>query len=266
MPPEEEGLGLEAETTQEQTTVPDGYVLVEVGDLPDGFKSDQALVASFKESHRKISQQGQLLSQREQELEQERETRQRLELQAEQWQAPQPQNTSIDQNPLVQYAQDKLMEGDIGPLLNLMADVSRGQATEVIGQQPKQEAPQTPQDFDALAFTAEQQVWQRHGQAYADLRDEVSQILEQSPELVKGPTFKDLEGGIDMAFRLAQRDQLLKDQAKHAQQEEERQKSREAKLAAQTATGAGPRPAPKSEQEQTWEAIKNAPKGGFSTA
>lgn len=265
MPPEETGLDLTAETTPAAPAVPDGFILVEVGDLDaTSFKSEQALVDSYREAQRKITEQGRGRND-EREAREAAEARvQELEAALTAQQPPAQQQVPYDQNPLVAYAQDKLLEGDIGPFLNLAADIGRTAAIEAVGQQPKAE--EVPTDLDALAFTAEQQVWQRHGDAYGELRPEVAQILQDNPDLVKGTTFKDFEGGIDMAFRLAQRDQLLQNQQQQAQQAAEQETSRKAKLQAQTATGAGTRPPTPDEQKQVWDEIKNATSGGWKGA
>lgn len=253
MPPED--VGLEAEVTQEQTPATERPEW-----LPEKFQTPEALAESYKHLESRLGQQGN-------DLASEREAREALEAQIEELtsqRTPAQPQVPFNENPLVAYAQEKLLEGDIGPFLSLTAEIGRQAATEAIGQRPEPQTPET--DLDAIAFTAEQQVWQEHGDAYGNLRGEVAAILQDNPDLVRGTTFKDFKEGLDMAFRLAQRDELLQNQQKLAQQAAEQEASRQAKLQAQTATGAGTRPPTPDEQKQVWDEIKAATDGRWKGA
>ncbi len=257
MPPDEEGLLEEEESTQEQTTAeparPDW--------LPEQFADERALAESYREAQRKISQQGQ-------ELAAERQRREELEALTEQQRAPAYQQPATEVDMLVSAYERAEEEGDSRAKLAITARLNELQLEARFQQQ---QSSQPGPDLDQISFNAEQRVRTKHGEAYDKYKDEVVARLQADPSFYFGDeqknlTLADVEKGIETALAFVQRDHLVQETAGLAQKQTEAEAARLRKLEAQSATGAGPRPAPRGEAEKAWERIVNAPNRSFSGA
>lgn len=250
----------------DELQVPEGHVLVAVGDLPENFKTEQALIDSYKESQRKISELGERASRAERAAEEERLQREQLMEMFQQ--QPQQQPVAQDQfanNPLVAYAYQQLLEGDPAPYTGLVTQLATAQALEQMQQnQPQNEPPQ--QDLEALAVVAADQLRSKYGDEFDDVLDGTFEYLNQLPP-TQMTTLAQVRGQLETAFRFAHHDKLLRghqEQQTAAQKAEaEKEAARQRKLNEQTLSGAGPRPAPPDESQAAWERIKNAQTGGL---
>lgn len=223
--------------------------------LPENFADEKAFLTSYQEAQRKITEQGQELSRLRDDMEQYEEL---LTQQPAQQQGFDPM-----QHPLIRGGQDALESGDF---LGVAAALQ-----SLLGQSQQQPAENQGASLDPFVI---QQLHEHVASQYGgdDLRDRALEIMETNPALFNAierleqdpkATVGDLEPIVSTAYGLAQRETLMKTQETSlAQQQQETENARQRKLEQESLSGAGPtRVASKSEQEQTWDAIKNADDG-----
>src|SRR5574338_125029 len=109
--------------------------------LPENFKSPEDLATSYKEAQRKISEQGERMSEMERELASLTELAAQLQ-QAPQWQQPQSQDPA--ERLYAQYA-EAVESGDYRTQLAVQAQISQLAAQAVFQGAQQQQAPQWQQ-------------------------------------------------------------------------------------------------------------------------
>lgn len=227
--------------------------------LPENFDSPEALATSYTEAQRKITEQGNELSQLREDVESLSELAATLQQQPQQQQY-QPQNEA--EIIAGQYA-EAMENGDYRTALAIQAQITALAAQASVQQAFQQHQPdwqrgaqaqiETAADFAVNSLRAQYPDWQEH-------EDKVEQVIKNSPHLAAGlqsaRTPNEFYATLDNAYRLVKYDELVNG---HQQQAQSFAQAEAAKLAAQTATGAGPgRVMAPGEAQAEWDAIKKA--------
>jgi hypothetical protein len=225
--------------------------------LPENFKEPEALVESYKEAQRKITELTNQVKVRDENTQSLAERLEQLEAQAAQSQQSQQQYD-------LYAAYDQAYEqGDTRAMLQINAQIAAAAAQQAVQQvQPQQQGPSTGQS-EIVASLAEQAVSQKYDD-WDEYKPKVLDVLRQRPgllsdEAVSSP--KGLADALDDAYRIAKFEDY---RSGAAQQQQAAELQRQAKLNAQTMQGAGGRPSSPDEAAQRWKEISSAQVGSYS--
>lgn len=213
--------------------------------LPENFESPEALLASYKESQRKITE----LSQSNKGLE---DSIQSLSSQFEEFTAAQ---SRPDPNQVYSQWQDLYEQDPIGT----MAQIAQATATQVLQQQSagQQQPTATP---DVVAFIADQTMNQQY-EDWGGYKEKVAEVIAQNPLFQRDELWTNPQAAsqaLDSAYQMVKAQDVLS--GEYAQQKQQAD-ARAMKLAAQTAQGAGGRIPAEDDFEKRWQEIQNAETG-----
>ncbi len=233
------------------------------GWLPDNFSSPEDLARSYQESQRKITEQGQQLSQVRDELES------MAELVQQSQQLPQ-QQYGYQENPLEVAAQQAFDNGDGPAFLRLNAQIAQAAAAEQFQQFQQAQQPTAGQNDSMLAVygdMAERNLQQQYGpELYTELSGRAAELLKSGQVQITDPnSLIGVQSGLDTAFRHAASEKLFAQQQQAAAQAAEDAKVRQSKLDGQTLQPSGGRPPAPDQQQQVWDEIVAAGANRFRT-
>jgi len=231
--------------------------------LEERYGSVEEQAKAYSEAQKAISRQGDELRQMREDY------NEMLALMQEQ---PTPQQGFQDpnQNPLVMEMERAVADGDVLRQMQIQA-----QLTDALLEQ-RLEASKPKDDNRGLdpylVGKLREDTVNRYGADEA-MQAKANEIMDSDPlvserlrQIGEDPnaTIGDLAPVVDTAYRLAKAGIMDQEQQSLAQQQAEAERGRQRKIDAETLPSSGTtRVAPKSEQEKTWEEIKNANTGEF---
>lgn len=223
--------------------------------LPDNFTDEQALVESYQHSQRKITEQGNELSQLRSQVDTLTES---LDNRPEPQYQPQLTPDDLERNPLVIRYRNALDTGDVTEMLRVQAEISEAAAMQAAKAHAPQPTAEPQPDLQVLATLAEQQA-RAVNPDYDEYEARAMEILQDNPHLFSDKTtLQGVLAGTNAALNMARGEAHAREQQTLAQKQAQAEQDRERKLAAQGVPGGGTRPPSPDAQQATWEAIKNA--------
>ena len=217
--------------------------------LPENFDSPEALVSSYKESQRKITETSQRLAEESRARESLEEAVQSLSAQFEAQSRPDPTN-------VYNQWQQQYEDDPFSTTLSLAQAVAEQTAKSLLQQQSQGQS-QPVVTPDVVAFIADQTMTQSH-EDWQDYKEKVSERIAQDPlfhrdELWQSP--QAAQSALESAYKMVKADDLLSGNSVVQQQQAD---TRAMKLQSQTLTGATGRPPSPAADAEEWARIKDA--------
>lgn len=218
--------------------------------LPENFKEPEALVESYKEAQRKITELTGQVKTRDENLQSFSERLEQIEAETSR-QSQQTQQYDF------QAAYDRAYEeGDTRAIIALNAQLAQAAAEQAFQKLQPQQPASNDSNSEIVAKLAEAEVRARYGD-WDDYREKIADTIKAQPWLLPDEALSSprrLEAAFDNVYRIVKFD----DQGTAGQGNQAAELQRQMKLQAQSAVGAAGRPGSPDSDKEAWERIKAA--------